>query len=146
MCRLPRRCRLLLPLIAFIAPVAAVCAEAQGGDRTAEALLVRQDFSDCGNSDVKADDPARIGGTILIARQADGRLHAKVAITAAPNTVYHLFLKCVRPLGDLKTEDEGEATAEFELPADAKPVLTFDMYPEGAPAGQKFQSTPVKQP
>ncbi|GLH76810.1 hypothetical protein SSBR45G_17180 [Bradyrhizobium sp. SSBR45G] len=149
MCSLPRRCRLLLSLIALAAPLAAVPAGAQSGDRSrsAEALLVRQDNSDCGNSDVRADDPSRIGGTVLITREADGKWRVKVAITAAPDTTYHFFLKCVRSLGDIKTEDEGEAVAEFELAADGAPaVLTFDMYPEGAPSGQKFQSTPVRLP
>ncbi|UFZ01887.1 hypothetical protein LQG66_21490 [Bradyrhizobium ontarionense] len=108
---------------------------------------MRQDTSDCTNSDVKADDPARIGGTVQVTRQADGKLQVKVAITAAPDTAYHFFLKCVRSLGDIKTEDEGQGRAEFEFAADgAPPVLAFDMYPEGAPPGQKFQSTPVKLP
>jgi hypothetical protein len=151
MCSLPPRCRLLLSLIVLAMPAAALPAGAQGGDqsRTAEAVLVRQDFSDCGNSDVKADDPSRIGGTVQITRQTDGKMRVKVAITAAPDTTYHFFLKCVRSLGDIKTQDEGEATAEFEFEfaADGAPsILTFDMYPEGAPAGQKFQSTPVKLP
>ncbi|CCD95121.1 conserved exported hypothetical protein [Bradyrhizobium sp. ORS 375] len=143
---LPRRCRLLLGLIVLATPLSAV-AQNPDRSRTAEAFLVRQDQSDCGNSDVKADDPSRIGGTIVIARQTNGPLRLKVAITAAPDTTYHFYLKCVRQLGDIKTEDEGEGTAEFEIAADgAPPVLTFDMYPEGAPPGQKFQSTPVRLP
>ncbi|MGJ5177774.1 hypothetical protein ACQR16_11390 [Bradyrhizobium oligotrophicum] len=149
MCSLPRRCRLLLLLIALAAPMAARPAGAQSGDRSgvADAFLVRQDNSDCTNSDVKADDPSRIGGTVQVTRQADGKLRVKIAITAAPDTTYHFFLKCVRSLGDVKTEDEGQGAAEFELSADgAPPVLAFDMYPEGAPSGQKFQSTSVKLP
>src|SRR5947208_2083612 len=98
MCSLPPQRRLLLSLIVLAMPLAALSASAQGGDqsRTAEAFLVRQDNSDCGNSDVKADDPSRIGGTVQITRQTDGKLRMKVAITAAPDTTYHFFLKCVR--------------------------------------------------
>jgi hypothetical protein len=152
MSNVPRRCQMLVPMIVlagWMATSAGAETGAPSGVRAAavEAILVRQDSSDCANSDVKADDPSRIGGTVQIARQADGQFRVKVAMTAAPDTVYHFFLKCVRQLGDIKTEDEGQAIAEFELAADAAPpVLTFDMYPEGAPAGQKFQSTPVKQP
>ncbi|CCE00951.1 hypothetical protein [Bradyrhizobium sp. STM 3809] len=145
---LPRRRRRLLSLIVIVVPAVALPAWAQNpAPRMVEAFLVRKDQSDCGNSDVRADDPSRIGGTVVIARQSNGALRLKVAITAAPDTIYHFYLKCVRSLGDIKTEDEGEGTAEFELAADgAPPVLTFDMYPEGAPAGQKFQSTPVRLP
>ncbi|MGC2775434.1 MAG: hypothetical protein WA418_07320 [Bradyrhizobium sp.] len=149
MCSASRQWRPLLATITLAVPLAVAAAAAQSAvpASTAEAILVRQDSSDCANSDVKADDPSRIGGTVRITRQADGKVGVRVAITASPDTVYHFFLKCVRQLGDIRTEDEGEATAEFEFAADtAPPVLTFDMYPEGAPAGQKFQSTPVKLP
>jgi len=146
MCRMSRRWRLLALFGVLTAPMAVSAVNAQVGDpsATVEAMLVRQDSSDCGNSDVRADDPSRIGGTVLITRVSGGQYRAKVAITATPNTVYHFFLKCVKQLGDIKTEDEGEAIAEFEFEAASAP--TFDMYPEGAPAGNKFQSTPVKLP
>ena len=147
MCRMSRRWQLLALSGVLTVPMAVSAVNAEGGNRPAlaEAMLVRQDSSDCGNSDVKADDPSRIGGTVLITRESDGQYRVKVAITATPNTVYHFFLKCVKQLGDLKTEDEGQAIAEFEFAAEPS-APTFDMYPEGAPAGQKFQSTPVKLP
>jgi hypothetical protein len=110
-----------------------------------EVSMVRQDQSDCTNSDVNSDDPSRIGGTVWVVRQADGNTAVKVAITASPNTVYHFFLKCVRQLGDVKTQDEGEGIAMFEFPTSTtETVYAFDMYPEGAPPGNKFQSVQVK--
>lgn len=114
---------------------------------TIEAFLVRQDSSDCINSNVTADDPSRIGGTAWVMRRPDGTTRVKVAITARPDTVYHFFLKCLKALGDLKTGDEGEAVTEFEFPtSSAGAAFAFDMYPEGAPAGNKYQSIPVKFP
>ena len=118
--------------------------QAPGGP-TVEVSMVRQDQSDCTNSDVNGNDPSRIGGTAWIVRQADGNTAVKVAITASPNTVYHFFLKCVRQLGDIKTQDEGEGIATFEFPTNTTgAVYAFDMYPEGAPPGNKFQSVQVK--
>jgi hypothetical protein len=114
---------------------------------TAEVFLIRQDSSDCTNSDVSANDPSRIGGTVWVVRNANGKTGVKVAITAKPNTVYHFFLKCVTALGDVKTEDEGEGSANFEFPTSSVgAAFAFDMYPEGAPAGNKFQSIQVKFP
>jgi hypothetical protein len=114
---------------------------------TVESFLIRQDSSDCTNSDVSANDPSRIGGTVLVVRNPDGTTQVKVAITATPDTVYHFFLKCVKALGDVKTEDEGEGLATFEFPTSSVgAVFAFDMYPEGAPAGNKYQSIQVKFP
>ena len=118
--------------------------QASGGPN-AEVYMVRQDESNCTNDNVNANDPAGIGGTVWIVRQADGNTAVKVAITASPNTVYHFYLKCTRQLGDIKTQDEGEGLATFEFPTSVTgQVYAFDMYPEGAPAGNKFQSVQVK--
>jgi hypothetical protein len=107
--------------------------------------LVRQDFSDCTNGNVSDSNPSLIGGTLWIVRRSNGMTGVKVAMTAQPNTTYHFFLKCVRLLGDIKTEDEGLGTAVFEFAtSSAGNVYAFDMYPEGAPAGNKFQSVQVK--
>lgn len=107
--------------------------------------LVRQDQSDCSNSNVSSSDPSLDKGTAWVSRGTDGITRVKVAITVSPNTTYHFFLKCVRLLGDIKTFDEGEGYAAFEFPTNSVGnVYAFDMYPEGAPAGNKFQSVQVK--
>jgi hypothetical protein len=107
--------------------------------------LVRQDFSDCSNSNVSDQDPSRLGGTVWVTRGADGITRVKVAMTVKPNTSYHFFLKCVRLLGDIKTYDEGEGNAEFEFPTNSVGnAYAFDMYPEGAPPGNKYQSVQVR--
>jgi len=146
---LPLRGMLLLTTIlatSFIASTANA-ESAAPPPPTVEAFLIRQDSSDCTNSNVNADDPSRIGGTAWVVRQPDGNTSVKVGITATPNTVYHFFLKCVKALGDIKTEDEGEAIANFEFPTSSVgSVFAFDMYPEGAPSGNKFQSIQVKFP
>jgi hypothetical protein len=122
-------------------------ADAQGAAQApaAEVALVRQDSSDCTNSNVSANDLSRVGGTAWVVRQSDGKTSVKVAITATPNTAYHFFLKCVTALGDVTTGDEGVGVADFVFPtSSAGPVFAFDMYPQGAPAGNKFQSVQVK--
>jgi hypothetical protein len=139
-----RRWGAVLLTSVLAASVIASAASAQQAPMV-EAFLIRQDSSDCTNSNVNANDPSRIGGTTWVVRNPDGNTSVKVAITATPNTVYHFFLKCVKILGDIKTEDEGEAIAIFEFPTNSVgSVFAFDMYPEGAPAGNKFQSIQVK--
>jgi hypothetical protein len=139
------RLRLCFAVIAGISVVSSVADAQQAMPAGAvEANLIRQDQSDCANSTV-SDDPTRIGGTVWVVRQSDGNTSVKVAITASPKTVYHFNLKCVRQLGDITTQDEGEGIATFTYPTNAVgAVYGFDMYPDGAPAGNKFQSMQIK--
>jgi hypothetical protein len=112
---------------------------------TVEAFLVRQDQSDCVNADVSARDPSLIAGTAWVVRRPDGTTSVKVGITAKPNTKYQFFLKCVKLLGDITTQDEGQGQAVFEFPTNSVgSVYAFDMYPDGAPPGSKYQSVQVK--
>jgi hypothetical protein len=109
-----------------------------------EVYLVKQDQSDCTNTTVPKSDSPNTLGILEILRGNDGNTTVKVAMTVSPNTTYHFFLKCVRQLGDITTGDEGVGTAVFTFPTNATgPVYAFDMYPEGAPAGNKFQSVTV---
>ena len=105
--------------------------------------LVRQDFSDCQNGNVSGG--GLIGGTVWVVRGSDGTTKVKVGITGTPDTTYHFFLKCVRILGDIKTYEEGVGKAEFSFSTnETGNVFAFDVYPEGAPPGNKFQSVQVK--
>jgi hypothetical protein len=152
-----------MPRISTYASVLISLATAWGGSHAASAQtaageynagppanvfsLVRQDSSDCTNSNVNANDPSRDGGIAIVNRNNDGTIGVEVAMTVSPNTTYHFFLKCVRLLGDITTGDEGTGKAFFTIPGNAVgPVFAFDMYPEGAPAGNKFQSVTVKLP
>jgi hypothetical protein len=58
-----------------------------------------------------------------VVRRSDGNTSVKVGITVTPNSVYDLFLKCVRALGDIKTENEVEAIASFEFPTCIRKAL-----------------------
>jgi hypothetical protein len=110
-----------------------------------EVSLVRQDQSDCQNANVTDAPPNVIGGTAYVVRNSDGTTSVKVGITAEPNTVYHFFLKCVRLLGDITTYDEGDGLGMFTFRTnETGNVFAFDMYPAGAPPGNKFQSAQVK--
>jgi hypothetical protein len=110
-----------------------------------ETYLIRQDFSDCNNSNVSANNPSLIGGAIWVLRQSNGSTTAKVGITATPDTTYNLFHKCVGQIGVITTGDEGVGEAVFTFQTNPG-ILTFDMYPNGAPAGNKFQSVPINVP
>lgn len=106
--------------------------------------LVRQDFSDCGNNDVSAADPSRIGGSLVVLQRPTGATTVNAQITVGtPNTAYTLYWKCQRALGTVQTNASGAGSASFELQAAPGQVLTFDMYPDGAPAGNKFQSVRI---
>ena len=106
--------------------------------------LIPQDFSDCTNTTVK-DDPNRTrGGEITLTRRPDGSTHVEVGMTVNKNTTYHLFLKCSRLLGDITTDEEGIGLASFDFLTNSMGnTFAFDMYPEGAPPGNKFQSLTV---
>jgi hypothetical protein len=109
-----------------------------------EVVLVRQDQSDCTNTNVPSADSPNVGGILAVVRGTDGNTTVKVAMTASPDTTYHFYLKCVRQLGDIKTGDEGSGNAVFVFPtASVGATFAFDMYPEGAPPGNKFQSATV---
>jgi hypothetical protein len=109
-----------------------------------QVYLVRKDQSDCTNSDVPNVDSPLVTGNVWVTRLHDGNTSVKVALTARPATTYRFFLKCVRPLADITTDDEGVGIASFAFPTSlVGAVYAFDMFPEGAPPGNKFQSAQV---
>jgi hypothetical protein len=109
-----------------------------------QVFLVRTDQSDCTNSDVPNVESPSVFGNVVVNRLDDGNTSVSVGITAKPNTTYHFSLKCVRALGDLATGDEGVATAMLTFPTSlVGAVYAFELSPEGAPAGEKFQSAQV---
>lgn len=109
-----------------------------------EVYLVRQDKSDCTNSDVPNVNSPLVAGNVWVTRLRDGNTSVKVAMTAKPSTTYHFFLKCVRQLADIKTDEEGVANVSLVFPTNlVGAAYAFDMYPEGAPAGSRFQSAQV---
>jgi hypothetical protein len=106
--------------------------------------MVRQDFSDCGNNDVMASDPTRLGGSLIVLQRANGTTMVNAQISGGtPNTAYTLYWKCQRALGTVQTNGSGSGSGSFELQTTPGQVLTFDMYPDGAPAGNKFQSVRI---
>ena len=114
-------------------------------DPTIEVSMVRQDKSDCTNANVNTSNPSLVGGTAWVVRLPNGTTSVKVGITAQPNTKYQFFLKCVKSLGIITTADEGEGEATFDFPTNSVgSVYGFDMYPDGAPPGNVYQSVQVK--
>lgn len=117
---------------------------AQSDNLEGSGALVRQDFSDCGNSNVNNSDPSRVKGEISITQTPAGATTATVQINqGTPNTTYDFYWKCQRQLGSIRTDNDGFGSGHFEFQAPPNQILTFDMYPDGAPLGNKFQSTPI---
>jgi secreted trypsin-like serine protease len=115
-------------------------------DTMAEVVsLVRQDFSDCSNGNVNGSNPALIGGSVTVTRKPDSSINVQISLThGTENTSYHFFLKCVHILGDIRTNGQGAGSASFNFPRNiVGNQFAFDMYPEGAPSGNKYQSVQV---
>ena len=109
-----------------------------------QVVLVRQDTSDCSGSDVPNVDSALVGGTLWATQLFDGNTSVKIAMTTRPNTTYRVSLKCVRPLGDITTDDEGVANVSLAFPTNlVGPVYSFELSAGDAP-GSKYQSAQVK--
>jgi hypothetical protein len=109
-----------------------------------QVYLVRLDQSDCTYSNVPNQDAPDVDGLVTVIRGNDGNTTVKIAMTASSNTSYHFYLKCVRQLGDIRTGDDGVGTADFTFPTNSTAATyAFDMYPEGAPPGNKFQNATV---
>lgn len=126
-------------------PLRVTAHKAVTGPNDRQAYLVRMDQSDCTNTTVPTGDSPNVGGNLWLTRDpATGNTTVKIAMTASPNTTYDLFLKCVKQIGSITTGDEGEGFGEFTFPTNSVgSTFAFDMYPNGAPAGNKFQSVTV---
>jgi hypothetical protein len=128
---------------ALAADVSAL-AQLQVDPNQRQVYLVRKDEADCTGKDVPNVDSPLVAGNVWVTRLHDGNTSVTVAMTAKPGTTYKFFLKCVRQLTDITTDDEGVAVVSFAFPTSlVGAVYAFDMYPEGAPAGNKFQSAQV---
>ena len=113
--------------------------------------LVRLDFSDCINSNVAciaAGNPDLVDGFIDVHLDQDGNLLITVHLNhGTPQTTYNFYLKCVEFLGHLYTNPQGVGNAMFTVPSGTVgSVFAFDMYPPGAPLGNKYQSVQVYLP
>jgi hypothetical protein len=109
-----------------------------------EVLLIRKDTSECSGSDVPNVNSPLVGGNVVVTRLRDGTSSVTVAITAKPNMTYRFFLKCIRPLGDIRTDDEGVAIVSFTYPTNSVGnSYSFEMHPDGAPPGNRYQSAQV---
>ena len=58
----------------------------------------------------------------------DGNTSVKLAMTGRPNTTYGVAVKCVRPLGEVTTDDDGVANVSFAFPTNlVGPVYSFEL-------------------
>jgi hypothetical protein len=131
-------------ILTSTAAVAQVATEAPQDPNQKHVFLIRKERSDCSGNDVPNLNSPLVGGTVSVIRLSEGTTRVNVAMTAKPNTTYHFFLKCVRPLGDITTDEEGVANVSFDYPTNSVgSSYSFEMYPEGAPPENRYQSAQV---
>lgn len=109
--------------------------------------LVRQDEGDCSNEKVSDAGGAAVGGSVTVYSESRAASTAAIRLAGlAPNTSYKIFLKCLRQLGTLRTDANGNAGRTVSFPTDGPgPVFAFEVTPEGDAAGTKLQSLSFKK-
>jgi hypothetical protein len=109
--------------------------------------LVRQDEGSCTNDSVADTGSAVVAGSATVFHDTSISSTAAIRLVGmSPNTSYHVYLKCFRQLGMMRTDADGNAGRTFGFPAEAGgPVIAFEISPEGAPPGTKLQSLAVKK-
>jgi hypothetical protein len=112
--------------------------------------LVLKDFSTCTNDDVAEyaeANPDLVHGFVNVHFEEAGKLLLIVHLKyGTPNTEYQVSVKCVNTFEErLYTNPEGVGNAIYRVPPEwaVGPVFAIDMYPEGAPLGNKYQSVQV---
>jgi hypothetical protein len=129
---------------ASVAALAQISVQGPQDANQKQVFLVRKDVSECSGTDVPNVDSPLVGGNVVVTRLDDGTTSAKVAMTAKPSTTYQFSLKCVRVLGNITTDEEGVAIVTLAYPTNSVGnVYAFEMHPEGAPPGNRFQSAQV---
>ena len=144
--KLLKRCTGLVLGVAVLV-AAAVPAAAAGPKLRVLTLMVKQDFDpDCANGHIpQQPNKALVGGEAEVTRRDGNVTTVNVRLTkVAPNTTYHLFLKCITGLGDIRTDAAGRGNNTFTFQTSTVGnVFAFDMYPDGAPLGNKYQSIQI---
>jgi hypothetical protein len=109
--------------------------------------LVRQDEGSCTNDNVADTGSAVVAGSATVSPETSMTYMAAIRLAGTtPNTSYHVYLKCFRQLGMIRTDAGGNAGRTFQFPTDAVgPVIAFEISPEGAPPGTKLQSLAVRK-
>ena len=109
--------------------------------------LVRQDDGSCGNENVVDSGSAVVAGSVTVARATEESSTAGIRLVGlAPNTSYRILLKCVRQLGTVRTDADGNAGRTVDFPNSAAgPVYSFEISPEGDSTSNKLQSLSFKK-
>lgn len=115
------------------------------GGQSVRVALVRRDFSDCLNTDVHPANDMQVGGYVAVNHDTTN-CSVDISIErGTPNTAYDFFLKCHYQLTTIHTDGSGHGNAHASFPRkDVGQAFAFDMYPAGAPSGNKFQSEQVR--
>jgi hypothetical protein len=104
--------------------------------------LVRQDEGSCSNENVVDNGSVPLSGSVTVARATEESSTAGIRLVgASPNTSYRIVLKCVRQLGTIRTDANGNAGRTVDFPKNATgQVYAFELSPEGDAPGTKLQS------
>ncbi len=109
--------------------------------------LVRQDEGSCTNDNVADTGSAVAAGSATVSPETSMTSTAAIRLAGTtPNTSYHVYLKCFRQLGMIRTDADGNAGRTFQFPTDAVgSVIAFEISPDGTPPGPKLQSLAIKK-
>lgn len=109
--------------------------------------LVRQDDDSCTNENVTDSGSSAISGSVTVAHATETSSTAGIRLVGlSPNTNYRIMLKCVRQLGTVRTDADGNGGRTFDFPIGAAgAVYSFEVSPEGVPPGSKLESLPFKK-
>jgi hypothetical protein len=109
--------------------------------------LVRQDEGSCTNENVTDNSSVPLGGSVTIARATEESSTAGIRLVGmSPNTNYRISLKCVRGLGSVRTDADGNGGRTVDFPiGSAGSTYAFEIAPEGDAAAGKLQSLPIKK-
>jgi hypothetical protein len=116
--------------------------------KTAETVaLVRTDGGNCSNENVSDAAPAIVAGSITVSRETESATLAGIKLAGmTPNTSYRIFLKCVRQLGTLRTDNDGNGGRTVDFNTDlAGPAYAFEIYAEEGAPGTRLQSLTLKK-
>jgi hypothetical protein len=109
--------------------------------------LVRQDEGSCTNDNVADTGSAVLAGSATVSPETSATSTAAIRLAGTtPNTSYHVYLKCFRQLGMIRTDAAGNAGRTFSFPTDAVgSIIAFELSPEGAAPGPKLQSLAIRK-
>lgn len=106
-------------------------------------LVRRDEESNCTNDGAQATQ-ANVGGSVTVFFVDKHKALAVVRLTdVSPGTLYRFDQKCIRKLGNVKSDLSGKGVGTFEFFPRRSRGIAFIMASRGEPEGDRYQSVPL---